>query len=63
MLEAAGVGMMPGTPFQLNDDALRRMADLVFDAYAAAICASWTSRGRCCKFLGGSQRETEARAP
>ena len=29
VLEAAGVGMMPGTPFQLNDDALRRIADLV----------------------------------
>ena len=29
MLEAAAFGMMPGTPFQLNDDALRRIADLV----------------------------------
>ena len=27
--EAAGVGIMPGTPFQLNDDALRRIADMV----------------------------------
>ena len=26
---SAGVGIMPGTPFQLNDDALRRIADMV----------------------------------